>query len=85
MARSVAYLVKLYGLSNRYLITRDYLDASMMRIKGGFTPFSELSSAQRHVDEIAEIFAEMKKVIREKDDTDTTSFKFTGERRDCCS
>lgn len=84
MPRQQEFFTRMYILSNRYLNAREYLDASVMRLKGGFTPFGEIAAAQKHVCEITDIFDEMKKVIREKDDTDTTSFKLTGERRNCC-
>jgi hypothetical protein len=84
MPRQQEFFTRMYMLSNRYLVAREYLDASVMRLKGGFTPFGEIASAQRHVCEIADIFDEMKKVIRDKD-TDDASIKLHPERRDCCS
>lgn len=84
MSRHQAFMTRMYSLSNRYLLTREYLDASVMRLKGGFTPYGELANAQRHVDEIANLFEEMKKTIRQKDEADSST-KLNPERRTCCS
>ena len=84
MPRQQEFFTRMYMLSNRYLNARDYLDASVMRLKGGFTPFGEIVAAQKHVCEITDIFNEMKKTIRQKDEADSST-KLNPERRDCCS